>query len=515
MLRGVRIGSEVVTVARQNGDFTISARGQIAPPIDLITTRFELIYSADWQPRRLVIEGASRNQTLFISTTFGLTTAMNDVEQGGVRGSVSHEVTPRAVVLPASYIAAYEGVAARLPAMQIGSTFPVYVAPEGEIKATLTKVTPRRIVNPSGATDIREYAITLQRPGLPTQVLVSIDLRGRLAKVVFGDQGFAAIRDDIGTVMSREEKVRNAGDTDVFIPAAGFSLAATLTIPKPAVAKMPVVVLVGSQGHQDRDETRYGVSIFGQLAGKLADNGYLVVRFDKRGVGQSGGRPEHAGILEYSEDVLGIVDWLKRRKDVDPKRIVLVSHSDGSAIVLTAASKTSDVRGVALIAASGHNGRDTVLTQQQQALDRVGTPEQDQQARIAMQRKIIDAVVTGKGWETIPPDLRRQADSPWFRSWLMFDPAAAIKKVKQPLFVLHGGVDREMLATNADLLAQFGQARKNALPAATRKVVVPRMNHILLNAQNGDPDEYDSLADQTISSAAVDAIVLWLKDTIK
>src|SRR5580765_6120851 len=65
---GVRIGSEVVTVSRAQGAFTISARGQIAPPIDTITTKFEMTYSLDWQPRRMTIEGALRNQTLNIAT---------------------------------------------------------------------------------------------------------------------------------------------------------------------------------------------------------------------------------------------------------------------------------------------------------------------------------------------------------------------------------------------------------------------------------------------------------------
>ena len=52
-------------------------------------------------------------------------------------------------------------------------------------------------------------------------------------------------------------------------------------------------------------------------------------------------------------------------------------------------------------------------------------------------------------------------------------------------------------------------------PLRTRKVIVPGMNHILLNARTGDPDEYDELADQTISASAVEAIVAWLKETIK
>lgn len=502
-------------MTRADGAFTISARGQVAPPIDLITTKFEMVYSADWQPRRLTIEGALRNQTLVLGTTFGLTTAISDVEQGGSRGSTTHEVSPRTVVLPPSYFAAYEVLAARLPSFQVGARFPVYIAPEGEISAMLNKVTPRRIVSPDGTTDLREYDITLNRPAMPMSVLVSVDTRSRLAKVVFGEQGYAAVREDIGTVMSREERIRNPGDTDVFIPASGFSLAATLTSPNPTSARMPAVVLVGSQGHQDRDETRYGISIFGQLAGKLADAGYVVVRFDKRGIGQSGGRPEHAGLAEYADDVLNVVGWLKRRKDVDPKRIVLISHGDGDAISLTAAGRSKDVRGVALIAASGLPGRDTVLAQQQTILNRLNSPAAERDARIAMQRRVIDAVITGKGWELIPPDVRRQAESQWFRTWLLFDPAVAIRSLSQPLLILHGELDREMPASNADQLERLGTARKRGAAATTQKAIVPGINHLLLAAKTGEPDEYDALPDQTIAPTVVAALVNWLNQTIK
>ncbi len=510
IFRGVRIGSETVTVTRAAGAFTISARGQIAPPLDLVTSKFEMVYSLDWQPRQLTIEGALRGQTLYVATTFGVTTAMSDVTQGESRTSVAHEITPRTVVLPPSYFAAYEVLAARLPTFQIGVRFPVYIAPEGEIAATLNRVTPRRIVNPDGATNLREYDITLNRPGAPMSVLVSVDERGRLAKVVFGDQGFAAIREDIGSVMSREERIRNPGDSDVMIPASSFSLGATITKPATSAGRMPAVVLVGGQGRQDRDETKYGVSIFGQLAGRLADAGFFVVRFDKRGVGQSGGRPEHAGIAEYADDVLDIVGWLRRRKDVDSNRISVISHADGSAVALTAAGRGKSIRGVVLMAAPGLTGRETVLAQQQQALARLDLPPAGRDSRVAMQQRVIDAAITGKGWESIPPDVRQQADSEWFRTWLLFDPAVAIKKVRQPLLVLCGGLDKETPASSGERLEHLGAARSGVPAAATQKVEVPGVNHLLLAATTGEPDEYDSLPAQTIAPGVITALVNWL-----
>ncbi len=515
VFRGVRIGSEMVTVTRQSGTFIISSRGQIAAPIDLVTNKFEMVYGADWQPRSLTIEAALRNQTLFISTSFGLTTAISDVVQGTTKGSVQHEITPRTMVLPPSYIAAYEVLAARLPGFQVGARFPVYVAPEGEISATLNRVTPRRVVNPDGAIELKEYNITLVRPGSPMSIILWVDDRNRLAKLVFGDQGYAVIREDIGTVMSREEKVRNPGDSDVFIPATGFSLAATVTRPQKPAARMPAVVLVGGQGRQDRDETQYGVPIFGQLAGRLADAGFLVVRYDKRGVGQSGGRPERAGVAEYAGDLVGIITWLRKEKDVDAARITVIAHADGSAVALTAAMKESRIRGVVLIAAPGVSGRATVIAQQQAMLARQGGSTTDREAKMAMQVRVVDAVISGKGYESIPADVWRQANTEWFRTWLLFDPAVPINKIDRPILVLSGALDREILPANADRLEQIALARKGVPATATRKVLVPGVNHLLVPAKTGEPDEYDSLPSQTISPDVVAAIVDWLNQPRK
>ena len=52
------------------------------------------------------------------------------------------------------------------------------------------------------------------------------------------------------------------------------------------------------------------------------------MRYDKRGVGQSGGRIESTSIEAYADDVRAVVDWLRRRI-VDRDRIAVVGHSEG------------------------------------------------------------------------------------------------------------------------------------------------------------------------------------------
>jgi pimeloyl-ACP methyl ester carboxylesterase len=513
-LRGVRIGTEDVTVSRPGGMFKITATGQIGAPIDLITTRFELTYSSDWQPQELAYEGAMGKESMGLTTTFGITTASSDMVQGTRRGSVTHQVSPRATVLPVNVFAAYEALAARITQYSVGSRFAVYVAPEGEVFVTLNKVTPRRISLASGIVELKEYDLTLQRPRAPMSVQIMVDGNNRLARVIFRDLVLAAIRDDFATVMAREVKVRNPGDEDVFIASTGFSLAATATKPATAAARMPAVVLVGGAGRQDRDETQYGVSIFGELAGRLAENGCLVVRFDKRGLGQSGGRPEHAGLNEYADDVVSIVEWLKRRKDVDANRIVVVTHGEGSAVGMLAASKKKDIKGLAMLAAPGLSGREVVLEQQRQALTRRGDTPPDREAKIQMQTRIINAVVTGHGLDDLPTDVRKQADTPLFKSWLTFDPAVTIKKVSQPVLIAQGAIDLETPVSQADRLAELASARK--VPAShTAKVIVPGVNHLLVEATSGDPDEYETLSSKTVAPGIVSALVEWLKVTFK
>ena len=132
--------------------------------------------------------------------------------------------------------------------------------------------------------------------------------------------------------------------------------------------------------------------IFGQLAGALADAGYLVVRFDKRGVGQSGGRTENATVATYAEDVVGIVNWLRRQKDVDPERIAVVGHGEGAAIAMTAATRERRIRAVALVAGPGRTGRDVTVEQQQLALARSEDSAAVKDAKMQLQLRVNEAV---------------------------------------------------------------------------------------------------------------------------
>ena len=129
---------------------------------------------------------------------------------------------------------------------------------------------------------------------------------------------------------------------------------------------------------------------------------------------------------------------------------------------------------------------------------------------INLQKRIQTAVMTGSDWDTIAPQLRQQADTPWFKSFLAFDPAKVVSGISRPLFVVQGQLDRQVPASNADRLEELARRRKNTTVEVAR---IPGVNHLLVPATTGEVDEYATLKDTQVSPLVSSAIVDWLKRT--
>ena len=271
----------------------------------------------------------------------------------------------------------------------------------------------------------------------------------------------------------------------------------------------PVVVLVGGAGPVDRDETVADIPIFGQLAAALADRGFMVLRYDKRGVGQSGGRVETVTLQDYADDAIAIVKWLARRDDVDPRRIAALGYGEGGAAALLAAAREKKIASLVLVATTGGSGADLVLEQQRHQLDLMKTPDAERQAKIDLQQRVQAAVLTAKGWEGIPEDVRKQADTPWFRSLLQYDPAKAMPRVSQPILILQGDLDTQVPPHHAEQLAELARKRKKAPPVEA--VHLPGVNHLLVKATTGETDEYPKLTDRQIAPDVATTIADWLR----
>jgi len=518
-LQGRLVGAENVIVRRAGTEVIISGTGRLGAPLDFATRRAEIRYDQKWRPQSLQLDATVKGGTLGILTTFANGQAENEVNQTGVVKRKTDTVTPDTIVLPAMFFGSYEALALRLASVSDGGTFKVYVAPQAEIAVKQTGRSSQRIETAGRVIDVRTYALTFQNPGAPIDAIVWTDEAGRLLRFEVPAQSLLVVHEDLASVASRTQIMSRAGDQSVTVAANGFNLAGTLSQPSGAPnakGRFPAIVLVAGSGFMDRDQNVAGIPIFAQLAGQLADAGYYVLRYDKRGTGQSGGREEAATIDDYAEDVRAAVTFMRERKDVDPKRVALLGYSEGAWVALVAASNEEDnVAAVVIAGAASGTGGQLVLEQQSHLVESTTLSPAERQARIDLQKHIQAAVVGETSWDGVPEPLRRQADTPWFRSYLAFSPAPVIAKMKQPILILHGSIDQEVPSHHAAALGEMAKARKK-VPADTSKVATfDGVNHLLVQTTTGELSEYPTLANKVVDQRIAKTAAEWLGQVLK
>ena len=513
-LRGAPIGTEQIAVIRTATGWTIVSSGRLGAPIDAVARRVQVRYTPEWRPLEFTFDGTVRGIAQSIHTIVEDKTAKSDITSAGQTTPKIDTIDPGALLLlPSSFFGPYEAVAAQLKTAAPGSEIPVYIEAQASIAIAVGESSAEQIQTAARLVSARRTRIALVLPAGRLDADLWTDDTGRMIRFSVPQQSLEVVREDIAAVSSRSVTISRPNDQQVNIPSNGFSLAGTVSTPAQAgAARRPAVVLVGGSGPTDRDSFAFGIPILGQIAGALADAGYLVVRYDKRGIGQSGGRAESASLADYAEDVRAAVKLLADRRDVEPKRIAVIGHSEGGLVALMAAAKDKRIAAVGLIATPGINGADLVLAQQQRLLSRMRLTPEEKQAKVDAQKRIHDAVITGKGLELLPPDVRRTVDNAEFQSLLVSDPVKLVPDVRQPLLIVQGELDTQVEPQNADRLAELARKRKNA--SAVEVVKVPGINHLLVPATTGEVTEYGTLADKHVSAAVTQAIVSWLNKTL-
>jgi pimeloyl-ACP methyl ester carboxylesterase len=510
--RSQPIGREDVAVVRQADGWIVRGSSRLGAPIDITTRTAEILYDTEWRPRSLLIDGVVRGQDVTLKTTFDGGKASNVVAVQGVPQSKADAVSADPVVLPNAFLGSYAALAFRLQGQKPGAQFKAYIAPQAEINVRLVAVAAERIETPRAAMAVNRYSLVFENPPPSGELALNlwVDGNGGLLRLSIPAQTLEMAREDIASAASRTATFTVAGDEAVTIPAIGFNLAGTITRPANAKGLLPALILIGGSGPTDRDETVAGIPIFGQIARDLVAAGFMVVRYDKRGVGQSGGRTESVTIADYAEDARSVVVWLEKQKDVNKDRIGLVGHSEGAAVaMLTAGRERGKVAAIALLAGPSSNGSVIVLEQQKHLLLQMKIDDAQRAEKVALQEKINAAVISGKGWQDLPETARKVADTPWFYSFLTFAPERAMRDTRQPVLILQGELDTQVRPYHADKLAEFARARKTK--AAVEVVKIPGVNHLFIPAKTGDVSEYQSLGpDGQVTPQATAAIAAFM-----
>ena len=305
---------------------------------------------------------------------------------------------------------------------------------------------------------------------------------------------------------------------------AGITLAGTYTLPADMGPFAAVVLLTGS-GPEDRNETYQGHQPFAVLADFLTRQGIAVLRFDDRGVGQSGGTLKGMTSADYATDAQAALAWLRAQPGIRKSQVGLIGHSQGGTAAIGAAGQPAGPDFVVLLAAPGLPG-DELIVQQSLALARLQTTDPAQLASTEKMQRAMTQIIQKTPddaqaqsqlllyYSAISPQLAAQVHpqlpmltSPDYRHLLADRPALTLTKVHCPVLALGGSKDvqvpttRNLAATAAGLKA-----------AGNRDVTVwelPGLNHLFQTAKTGAPAEYATI-EETFAPAALQAIGDWI-----
>jgi len=259
------------------------------------------------------------------------------------------------------------------------------------------------------------------------------------------------------------------------------------------------------------------------LADYLTRKGIVVLRSDKRGIGQSTGDLASATTADFATDAEAGVVFLKTRSEVDLNRIGLIGHSEGGVVAPMVAVRDHDVAFVVMMAGPGVPGNRIIVNQTLLMQKAAGVSEETAEKNAELEQSILAIVDTESDSTMLESDLRKKLGgssspaqieaqiksliSPWYRYFLTYDPGIALRKVRCPVLAING--EKDLQVSPALNLPVIRKALEDGGNKNFEVDELPGLNHLFQTAKTGSVNEYASI-EETISPVALDKIANWI-----
>jgi uncharacterized protein len=289
------------------------------------------------------------------------------------------------------------------------------------------------------------------------------------------------------------------------------TLAGTLVTPASPVtseAKHPALVFTHGGGAQLR-EVMWGLGYL------YAARGFVVLSYDKRGVGKSTGNWREASFEDLADDAVSAAKFLQSRSDINPEQIGFWGLSQGGWIAPLAASRFPDAAFAIALSGGGLSPAETELFDSEYELTKAGYTADEVKAALTFQRLKNDIIaspdapaldakwdeytklrLTAKdqkwfrhqGIDVFGPEQRDNGFWPYMRKFYFYDPAPTLQTMKAPLLAIFGELDTpEGVKANV-------RAIKQIMDQAGRRdyivKVYPNGRHNLMEVPPDNPSEY-------------------------
>lgn len=310
--------------------------------------------------------------------------------------------------------------------------------------------------------------------------------------------------EDMSRVMPNRDSY-NEREARIF-GASAVALYGSLTSPKTR-GKRPAVVLISDAGPSDRNWNSPPLVIGSpgaQLADALTAAGFVVFRYDDRGVGKSTGAQNAATFWNLVSDARSVVAWAKAQPDVDPFNVFVAGHGEGALIALIIGSEDPTLGGVISIAGPGRSMEKVIIeSMNATAVDENATAaERENAAR--MIPKMNEIIAKAKAGER---GVIEGINLPWLREHMDVNPSEYAARQRRPLLIVQGLDDLTVLSKNANELKEAALGNE----VDTTVELIARMNHSLMWVRASNPDFDPSWPTKIVPSLS-ESLVRWLND---
>lgn len=330
------------------------------------------------------------------------------------------------------------------------------------------------------------------------------------------------------------EQDTRGSSTEVEWPLDDTTMYATLVRPS-GPGPFPGIVMVAGSGPTDRDwnspllpGTNGSARL---LAEALAQNGFAILRYDKRAAGPHAAEnfPKLTGKVSFEshlDELAGAVDFLSRQESVDPDCIFALTNSEGALHALNyqvnrgAGSRTVPFAGLVLIAPPGRVMGD--VGRAQIAAQLLAVPNGQEIlaaydaaiARFRAGEEVASDPTLPQGVQMLLQALSSPINLPFARELWTADAAAWLARVSVPVFVVIGQKDIQV-----DWQADGARLQQAVAGRTDVEFFFPEnANHVLKHEprsrQDLNPAEVSlsyNAPDAVLDGESLAAILRWLK----
>ena len=317
-----------------------------------------------------------------------------------------------------------------------------------------------------------------------------------------------------------------------------ITLSGTLSIPSKN-GTFPAVVLISGNGEHNRNEEFGNFKPFLDISNYLTKQGIAVLRYDKRGVGESKGNYESANSFDFANDVTSAIEYLLTREEIKSNEIGLIGHSEGGLIAPIVASQSSNVAFIVSLAGPSISGDKILLSQQKAIALAKGTDISEVKKNQKFNQDAFEIIKLYKDGDTLRKRMTEYIEkislndhdkpenmnydeyvnaqvngilSPWMVNFLRYNPEKYIEQVQVPVLALNGTKDLQVLAS--ENLTEWKRILENSGNKDVTIKELQNLNHLFQTCETGLPDEYEKL-NESFSVIGMREISKWIKKQTK